>query len=44
MSAEEHDLGDQNDPHAERARFALLLHVFKVVLQRRMRGVFVSCC
>src|SRR6185436_4321767 len=43
-AAEEHDFGDEAHPHAERARLALLLHVFKMVLQRRMmRRVFVSC-
>src|SRR5205085_9471325 len=33
--AEEHDLGDEEDPHAERARLALLLHVIEVMLERR---------
>jgi hypothetical protein len=31
---EKHYFGYQKYPHAERARFALLLHVLKVVLQR----------
>ena len=31
--AEEHDLGDQEHPHAERGRLGLLLHVVEVVLQ-----------
>src|SRR5204863_2107076 len=43
-ATEEHDFGDEKHPHPERARFALLLHVFKMVLQRGMvRRVLVSC-
>ena len=34
--AEEHDFGDQEDPHAERRRLVLLLHVVEVMLQLRM--------
>jgi hypothetical protein len=43
-ATEEHYFGDEKYPHTERTRFALLLHVREMVLQRRMRGVFVSCC
>jgi hypothetical protein len=44
-AAEEHDLRHEKDPHAERARLALLLHVFEMVLQPRvmMHRVFVGC-
>src|SRR5260370_5953953 len=41
--AEEHDLSNEKHPHAERASFALLLHVLKVMLQRAVRAGFVSC-
>src|ERR1044072_7030189 len=34
--AKKHDSGDEEDPHAERARLPLLLHVLKMVLQRRV--------
>jgi hypothetical protein len=43
-AAKEHDFRDQKYPHSQRARFTLLLHVLEMVLQRRVRGVFVSCC
>src|SRR5690349_25118253 len=43
-AAEEHYFGDEEHPHAERARLALLLHVRKMVLQPRMGGMLVSCC
>ena len=36
QAAEEHDLGDQEHPHAERRRFGLLLHVVEVVLEPRV--------
>ena len=36
QAAEEHDLGDEEDPHAQRGRFLLLLQRLEVVLQRRM--------
>ena len=43
--AKEHDFGDQKNPHAERASFALLLHVLEMVLQRRVAClVFVASC
>ena len=43
-SAKEHNLSDEKHPHAERARFALLVHVLEVMLQRAVRGgVFVGC-
>ena len=41
QAAEEHDLGDEEDPHAERGRFVLLLQRLEVVLQRRMMRVHV---
>jgi hypothetical protein len=45
MPPKKHDFGDEKNPHAERARLALLLHVFEMVLQRRMmrRVIVVSC-
>ena len=36
QAAEEHDLGDQEHPHAERRRLGLLLHVVEMVLQLRV--------
>ena len=39
--AEEHDLGDEEHPHAERRRLGLLLHVVEVVLQLRVVRVLV---
>src|SRR3989442_4933966 len=41
-AAEKHDFGYQKDPHAKRARFTLLLHVFEMVLQRWV-AYFVFC-
>src|ERR1051325_5248692 len=35
-AAEEHDLRKQEDPHPQRPRFALLLHVVEMVGQRAM--------
>ena len=42
-AAEEHDLGNEKYPHAQRARLSLLLHILEVMAQRRMRSVIVSC-
>ncbi len=37
--AEEHDFGDQENPHAQAAGFALLLHVLELMFEpRRMRA------
>ena len=41
--AKEHDLSDEKNPHAQRAGFALLLHVLEMVLQRAVRPGFVCC-
>jgi hypothetical protein len=42
-AAEEHDLLDDEDPHAERGRFLLLLQRLEVMLEvRMMRGVPVA--
>ena len=35
-AAEEHDLGDEKDPHAERCRLALLLVAIEVMGEARM--------
>jgi hypothetical protein len=35
--AEEHDLGDQEDPHPERSGFALLIEALEMMRQERMR-------
>ena len=40
--AEEHDFGDQENPHAQRARLALLLHILEVVLQRRVARLMLN--
>ena len=37
-ATKKHDLGDQENPHAERSRLALLLHILEMVLQCRMVG------
>jgi hypothetical protein len=37
------DLRDEKDPHAERSRLALLLHILKVVLQCRMAHLMLDC-
>jgi hypothetical protein len=34
--AEKHEFGDQENPHAEGAGLTLLLHILKVVLERRV--------
>src|SRR5438067_2053710 len=41
--AEEHDLRNQKHPHAERASFALLLHVLEVMLERGMMCEVTFC-
>ena len=38
-AAEEHHLGDKEDPHPEGRRLELLLHRIELVLVRRMMGV-----
>src|SRR6185369_560970 len=43
-ATKEHDLGHEKDPHAERACLTLLLHVFKMVLQRRVAVNVLRCC
>ena len=41
--AEEHDLRHEENPHAQRGGFLLLLQRLEVVLQRRMMRVSVAC-
>ena len=45
-ATEEHDLGDEEHPHAERGRLELLLHAVEVVLQIRVVRVLAvrACC
>src|SRR5882762_7645832 len=40
---EKHDLGDQENPHAQRARLALLFQVLEVMLQRRVACLMFNC-
>src|SRR5882724_11995781 len=40
---EKHNLGDQENPHAQRARLALLLEVLEVMLQRRVACLVFNC-
>src|ERR1700730_340408 len=42
--AEEHDLGNQEHPHAKRAGVALLLHVLEMVLEPWVVYFVFSCC
>ena len=42
QAAEEHDLGDEEYPHAERGRLVLLLHRLEVMLLRRVMRVRVT--
>ena len=43
QAAEEHHLGDKEDPHAERGRLVLLIQRLKVMLERRVMRVRVAC-
>jgi hypothetical protein len=40
---EKHNFGDQEHPHSQGARLTLLLHVLKMVLQRRVARFMVDC-
>src|SRR6266849_479749 len=40
---EKHYFGDKKNPHAKRARLALLLEVLKVMLQRRVACLMFNC-